>query len=380
MGFTLVTPATETDPELREPFIACRRTRTLYDLMPTAQDWPAHPPVPGAPGGATLGPVWNDGNFLLADEGEVVLHNRPFDPFPGYPASLPYRVEKRDLTTAETVENEKLVVIGTTGNEVVMQTGDYYPDFDWGPEIAARKEKTTSTKTQFYPDRVDRGVPVCNYAPGVIAVVVIPRAQCPQPRPNWPWQNPHISPMPASPTPDLYSYSAVGASQEAYDAWKAENDANRQQVSEPDTPAPHPQSRYLALCDIRTGALLGVSTNPIHTSTARQDTPTSKHRRASIALSCVEQGARDSGTGEITRHGVVLISVRLPPKKDSFDYTEMGTTYVTLTADGGATMRSIVENAFAVPAHYLGTPMAPAKIGVTTGVAGVRGKQVMPPA
>ena len=368
-GFTSVTPATEADEEQREVFIACSRIRTLYEVLPAAHDYPEFPALAGTNGVAILGPVYSGGGVLMAEEGEVWLFERPFDHWPGYPASFPYRVEKRNPTKAELIEGCRLVVIGQSGAEVVMNTGSFYPDFGSSLSVEARKEQSTNPTADYYPDRVDRGSPVCQYAPGIIAVVVIPGDDFPEPRPDWPWPPPHISPQVLHPLAVPYSYAGTG-DYAAYDAWKAADDAQYAELpEEPITPAPLPQRRHIALCDARSGALIQVSAIPFHISTALQDTSYSTHRSASYALSCIELGEVDE-EGALVRHGGLLISIREPvPAADVTVPTRILTTW-----DLGVTVKDIGENTYGVPMHYLGTASKPAEIGISTGVKAIRGK------
>ncbi|MCM2317792.1 MAG: hypothetical protein NDI93_00500 [Pseudomonas sp.] len=381
-GFTQVTPGE--GGESRESFIACWRKRTLYEVLPSAQDYPARLPEPGIDGRAQLGPVWlgNYSQYQVAEEGEVYLFQEPFRDFPGHPASFPYRVEKRNASKDELIESNKVVVIGRTGSEMVMQTGSYYPDVDRGPDLPARKEVINRAYAEYLPDRVDTGSPVCHYAPGIIAIVVIPKAQFPEPRAEWPWPPQHISPQASPPlisAPD-YTYYPPANADEDYAAWKAADDAQYANLSaEPDTPAPVAQDRYLALCSVHTGELLAVSSRPIYTGTALQDTPKSRHRSAAVSLSCVEMGAVNE-QGSLIRHAILLISVREPPSAtwNSAGGSGQVPTSVMITDDFAESVRPICRNDLAIPAHYLGTPLKAAKIGVTTGVSAVRGKAVTP--
>lgn len=370
-GFTWVKPAVGVTPEVRAPYVACQRITYDYDLLPAGYFSPQSQGCPGTGGTSNPGPTWNDGGMLVVEEGEV-YYSQGFRPYAGARLSLPRRQLQRNAVKADLANGRKIVLVGASGGEVVMDTGDYYPAVLPTPAPVRRSVAIIAT-LDYYPDRVDLGSPVCQYAPGVVAIAVIPKAQYPEPRPFLPHPPAYNEIRPESENPDFPGFSGIGGDNAALADYQARWAALRALPAAEPIPAPLPQNYYIALCDITTGALLAVSP-PFHTSTATADTVGGEHRRATVALSCIELGETDPDTGVLTKHGGLIISVREPVRKT------LGATLpgrkVYITWDLCATIKPYTGNPYAAPLHYLGSPLVPAQIGVTTGSPGIKGLRV----
>jgi hypothetical protein len=368
-GFTWLTPATVTDTEVRRPYVACQRITQAYDLLPPGYFSPQSQGCPGTPGTGAEGPIYSStGGQLLVPEGSIYF-SFGYVPFGGNKLSLASRQPARNPLKADLADGRKIVLIGATGGEVVMDTGAYYPVV-LPPPAPVRLSSPSSTTSDYYPDSVDLGSPVCQYAPGVVAIAVIPKSQYPEPRPFYPHPPAYNEIEPASSYFDYPYYSGIGGDDVALADYRSRWAALRALPPLPAVPPPLPQDYYIALCSVTTGALLAVSAVPFHTSTAIAVA----NRGATVALSCMELGEVDALSGALTKHGGLLITVREPVDTILGSKFPGGRAYFTW--DLCVSVKPYSGNQYAAPLHYLGTPLTPAQIGVTTGIAAVKGLRI----
>jgi hypothetical protein len=350
-GFTIKSVDTQGAAVL-SAYVACGRVKTLHEVVPASYLWGGREGFTSDTMEATsftYVPMFGDGGFAQLyhtdSSGNVIA---PYEP-----GSPPFRDVKRNPSKVELADCYRVTVVGRTGAEVVMQTGDYYPDI-WHGTDPKLKAYFDDYQWLYMPGTQVATSSVCHYAPGVLAIVVIPKSQHAEPRADWARHGP-------LPVGILQGYDAQEAQAAAITALLNEG-------TEPDAPAPLPQDRHIALCNALTGALIYVSPTPFHTSTGYKFDALLEPGRfaknnictAQYNLSCVELGSVNALTGGLLTHGVLMISIRQP------DHPSYEDTDVLLTFDCGVTVKPVCKNRV-IPMHYLGTALQPAEIGVTTG-------------
>ena len=105
---------------------------------------------------------------------------------------------------------------------------------------------------------------------------------------------------------------------------------------------------YIALIDIQTGAMLDIG--PVLN--------VGRNRMVGGWLSCVEQGSVDDD-GAIKSHAVLLFTVA------HYNETPGDVDGVYVTSDLGLTLGRITNTNVNAGMHYVGSALAPARIGVS---------------